>query len=176
MAVANHEWMCTPFGVRCRDKENGTWVGYANELDAINSCGNVVPRCDKKWGLGAGIIANNPPMGNWRATSRYRNFDVEFFGGIPNNMGENRFRDFNAVIPATGQQTIIVDESFINPASIVEEAPKAIRKNIIPFTATLAGALLGYYVFDKFFKFSYSNYVGLIAGGAIGYSVSNSKM
>jgi len=173
MALANHEWSCRGGVLKCINTSTGFEVGSGLSESGLNACGIRLPWCafapDSK---GRQI----PQMGNWRGNSRYRNFDVAFFGGIPNNMGENRFRNFNAVIPATGEQTIIVDESVITPSSIVKEAPKVVRKNIVPFTATLAGALLGYYVFDKFFKFSYSNYVGLVAGGAIGYSVSNSKM
>jgi len=172
MALANHQWKCSPTGLRCINTSTGYEVGGGSQSEAsVIACGNIVPRCGT--GSSGQRTRQIPQMGNWRANSRYRNFDVAFFGGIPNNMGENRFRNFNAVIPATGEQTIIIDEPV---ATIVEAAPKAVRKNIVPFTATLAGALLGYYVFDRFFKFSYSNYVGLIAGGAIGYSVSNSKM
>ena len=173
MALANHEWKCSPTGLRCIDTSTGYEVGSGLQSSiSVSACGNVIPRCSSgTTGERQSGWLRNPGMGDWRGRSTYRNFDVAFFGGIPNNSGDTRFRTFNPAIPATGEQTIIIDEPVL-PA-VVQDAPKVVRKNIVPFTAAVAGAVLGYYVFDSLFKFRFSNYVGVIAGGALGYGLTN---
>lgn len=167
-ALANHEWKCSPNGaVACINTQTGFQVGNPWSAAAVNACGASVPACYFR-GLDKLVSAGGAPsQAGIKARSSYRPLNPAFLGGMAND-GEVRFRNFNAAIPVvtTG---IGVTETVSEPAAEVKTGKK---KTVLPYAAGLGGALLGYFIFDRFVPFKFSKYAGLVIGAYGGFLIT----